>query len=197
MCLWLYSPMFESEDGRPRRALAAALAASALLVVAAVAVRVVGRPLVPVWLIFVSGLGALAGLAALIWRRREAAADAAADGASDGSAASWSQAPTAIVTTGVILAAAGFMLAIAAFMGLKDGGPAESRPDCEFPLNNKGAGTCVDEATYHRAGASEQSLFLSVVAAFIACETVAFAGMKDTGRASPIWVEGTREADWD
>lgn len=190
--------MFESEGGRANRALVVALAASALLVAAAVAVRVVGRPLVPVWIIFVSGLGALAGLAALILRMREAAADAGADGASDGRAAwSSSQAPSAIVATGVILVSAAFVLVVAAFIGLKDGGPIESRPDCQFPLNNKGAGPCVDEATYHRAGASEQSLFLSGVAAFIAFETVAFACTPDTGRSSPIWVEGTREADWD
>ena len=175
------------------RAFAAALVASALLLAAAVLGRVVGRPLVPGWLMVAVFAGVAISMVTLVVRMRGAAADAAADGSA---AWSWSHAPSAIVTTGVILASAAFMLAIAAFIGLKDGGPAQGRPDCEFRLNNKGAETCVDEATYRRAGASEQSLFLSIAAAFIACETVAFACTRDAGRSSPIWVEGTREADW-
>ena len=174
-------------------AFAGALSWSALLLGAAILGRVLGRPLIPDWLLFASFLGALAGLAVLAFRIREAAADAAVDG---NAAWSWSQAPSAVVNAGVILGSAGFLVAMTAFLGLRQGGPAEGRPGCEFRLNNKGAETCVDEATYGRAGAAEQSLFLSIAAAFIAFETLGFACTKDASGSSPIWVEGTRDTDW-
>lgn len=174
-------------------ALAGALSGSALLLGAAILGRLLGRPLVPDWVMVASFLGALAAFAALIFRMREAAADAAVDGSA---VWSWSQAPSAGVAAGVILVSAAFMVAITAFLGLKQGGPAQGRPGCEFRLNNKGAETCVDEATYGRAGASEQSLFLSIAAAFIAFDALGFACTREASGSSPIWVEGTRDADW-
>lgn len=112
-----------------KRAFAAALVASVLLLGAAVLGRVVGRPLVPGWLMVPVCAGVAIGMVTLVVRMRGAAADSAADGSA---LWSWAQAPSAIVTAGVILASAAFMLAVAAFIGLKDGGPMRGRPDCEF-----------------------------------------------------------------
>lgn len=64
------------------------------------------------------------------------------------------------------LATSGWLLGMTSFASLAHGGPAGSRANCPYVLNNHGSLSCVTQKDYEEAGAAEQRLAAGVLLAF-------------------------------